>query len=108
MKVTILGATGNMGRATIKALLPLPFVETLSVLIRSRRKEEAFRKAFARDIDRFDIVLGDTTDEEALSGLSAAAMSSSISRLLSRPAPTMIPKAPSRRTRKARKEWSAS
>ena len=26
MKVTILGATGNMGRATIKALLPLPFV----------------------------------------------------------------------------------
>ena len=69
MKVTILGATGNMGRATIKALLPLPFVETLSVLIRSRRKEEDFRKAFARDIDRFDIVLGDTTDEEALSRL---------------------------------------
>lgn len=64
MNVLILGATGTLGRATIKALLRLDYLKSITCLSRDELKQSEMRREF--NDARLKFVLGDIRDKRGI------------------------------------------
>ena len=69
MEIAILGASGHMGMEVVRKLLSIKEIDSIAVLMRSKKRADAFQKAFSSYMNRIRIVLGDASSFIALDSL---------------------------------------
>lgn len=66
MRIAITGATGNLGKAVLKELLELDFVETINLLGHTKKKIDKLLKENRKHKSRIHVIMGSLNDEETI------------------------------------------
>lgn len=65
VKLSLTGASGNMGRDTLPQLLELPYVKKIKLLFLNERRERAYGRHIKKKYgSRVDVIFGDISDKD--------------------------------------------